>query len=717
MGTTAEKLTYLNGTKTKLKDMLNLGGASLTTEPFRQYVDTLKNRYLYFMNNGTQEVWDNWEKVVGEGTTITLNNTEEAPMKIVLKGNTSQETTTGKNLFNIEGRYETGTGITYTKNDDGSYTLNGTANGNNFLRGLCYLNEQHTISYTSNTTNANVIIRTRTGTPSAQTGIQDQMTVSSTSGSLTSSKQFDFVEISIVNGTTLNNFKIYIQLEKGSSATSFEPYTNGASPNPDYPQDIHVVSGDNSIDVCGLNLLQKQGYGTPYSDSTYWVGSPNWLTSGDDGWATLSVDNSSGSSALYRNMMIKSGNAKYKPSTNYTIFVELDDLSLDNATGDMLYLSQGGNAQDPFNSGQKLITYAQAPNKVFKFNVTTKADLTNTIAFRTFAIVPAGKNVSYKIRAMIVEGNYEKNIYEPYTSASYPISLGVENLINNVLTSQTLNGLQFNVNEDKSIWIKGTATARTEPNLWTGSMVLKAGTTYYNNTDTTLYLYANAYYSIGANSSYTPTNDLTLTRIYIRVENGETINKTIYPMLSTTQTTNYCEYGKAIELCKIGDYQDSIVKDNGKWYLNKQIRKVILDGTENWETGAYGTNSYKLPAYSYGYMIEDPNRINIITNLFKGVAFVNRTTSGDNIIYNDSSYFYIRNTSYTSLANFKTMLGTNNMTLYYVLNTPTYTEITDSTLLSQLNALAKSYASQTNISQENNDLPFIINATALREMS
>ena len=131
---------------------------------------------------------------------------EEAYKEAPKVSDTSQETTTGKNLFNIEGRYETGTGISYTKNSDGSYTLNGTANGNNFLRGLCYLNEQHTISYTSDTANSNVIIRTRTGTPSAQTGIQDQLVVSSTSGNLTSSKQFDFVEISIVNGTTLNNF-------------------------------------------------------------------------------------------------------------------------------------------------------------------------------------------------------------------------------------------------------------------------------------------------------------------------------------------------------------------------------------------------------------------------------------------------------------------------------------------------------------------------------
>lgn len=39
-----------------------------------------------------------------------------------------------------------------------------------------------------------------------------------------------------------------------NSDTTFEPYTNGASPNPDYPQDIRVVTGDNQVVVQNKNL-------------------------------------------------------------------------------------------------------------------------------------------------------------------------------------------------------------------------------------------------------------------------------------------------------------------------------------------------------------------------------------------------------------------------------------------------------------------------------
>ena len=86
---------------------LELGSSSSEYQPYtdnptykniENIPSTMRNSYLEIMNNGTDKIWNNWEKVTGEGETLTLNSTEEAPMKINLKGNTSQETTTGKNL-------------------------------------------------------------------------------------------------------------------------------------------------------------------------------------------------------------------------------------------------------------------------------------------------------------------------------------------------------------------------------------------------------------------------------------------------------------------------------------------------------------------------------------------------------------------------------------------------------------------------------------------
>ena len=78
---------------------------------------------------------------------------------------------------------------------------------------------------------------------------------------------------------------------------------------------------------------------------------------------------------------------------------------------------------------------------------------------------------------------------------------------------------------------------------------------------------------------------------------------------------------------------------------------------------------------------------------------------------------YIKDSTYTDSTTFKTWLSTHNTSVYYVLETPTTTEITDTTLINQLEELyiAKSKENQTNISQINNDLGFIISASALKK--
>ncbi len=49
-----------------------------------------------------------------------------------------------------------------------------------------------------------------------------------------------------------------LQLEKGSSATPYEPYVGGiSSPNPDYPQPINVAKGTQTIDMYGKNIFNK----------------------------------------------------------------------------------------------------------------------------------------------------------------------------------------------------------------------------------------------------------------------------------------------------------------------------------------------------------------------------------------------------------------------------------------------------------------------------
>lgn len=147
----------------------------------------------------------------------------------------------------------------------------------------------------------------------------------------------------------------------------------------------------------------------------------------------------------------------------------------------------------------------------------------------------------------------------------------------------------------------------------------------------------------------------------------------------------------SIELAKIGNYQDRIYKDDGKWYIEKQVGKVVLDGTESTLYSTSGT--------SYAWSGAG-------TNFVKNVDFLTNyasttPSSGTRIkIPNNNLYFY--DSGYASLDNLKTALASTNLVVYAPLATPTTTEITNEALIAQLDALesASLYLGLNNIRTE-----------------
>ena len=186
----------------------------------------------------------------------------------------------------------------------------------------------------------------------------------------------------------------------------------------------------------------------------------------------------------------------------------------------------------------------------------------------------------------------------------------------------------------------------------------------------------------------------------IQIEQGEKVN-------------SYAPFGTCIELCKIGTYQDYFYKDSGKWYLHKEIGKVVLDGTENWQDR---------PNYNYFDRFVLETNINGIVGQggYCNIVKVSNTTSGDTAttLYNNNNTQILINYAEkgtTTLAQFKTNLSTNNAILYFVKNNGTNTEITYTPLINQLDAINEAYSKNgtTNLNQINNDLPFIITASVL----
>ena len=143
---------------------------------------------------------------------------------------------------------------------------------------------------------------------------------------------------------------------------------------------------------------------------------------------------------------------------------------------------------------------------------------------------------------------------------------------------------------------------------------------------------------------------------------------------------------EGMELCKIGDYRDYIYFENGKWFKHKEIGKVVLDGTEDWDIYGTGTSNwfYKATVSSID-IITDSNANNSNCDYYRyGFVGTTTTTEGYYIVKN-SKQVRIRYGTEGLASDFATWLTTHNVTMYYALGTPIDEEITNEETLNILN--------------------------------
>lgn len=218
-----------------------------------------------------------------------------------------------------------------------------------------------------------------------------------------------------------------VQLEEGTAATEYEPYTGGEpSPNPDYPQDIEVINGNVKIINCGKNLITKQGLSTPLNENDYYDSRTSFLTPGVDGWGHLECNNSSGSSSKYINIFVKKKNIYVKENSKYTLFVELKNVS------NLSYLTVNQVVNDDlFQESRGINNGELVSDGIYKFYVTTKEVLSDDMVLRIYTGVPAGNVISFDMRLMVLESDWtNKEVeYEAFQSNEYTINLNSDELV------------------------------------------------------------------------------------------------------------------------------------------------------------------------------------------------------------------------------------------------------------------------------------------------
>lgn len=164
-------------------------------------------------------------------------------------------------------------------------------------------------------------------------------------------------------------------------------------------------------------------------------------------------------------------------------------------------------------------------------------------------------------------------------------------------------------------------------------------------------------------------------------------NNTITVSKGTQRQTYPISFPENFELCKIGDYADEIVFQDNKWYKNKRINKIILDGSESWIAGATFANAY----YTRAKVSDAIPIITSDTNIYVYCDKYARTYRNNvlNLNYacalSNNRSLFIKNINANNATELQNILAENNAIVYYPLESPVLEEITDTTLITQLN--------------------------------
>ena len=685
MGTTAQKLEYLGTTKSQLKDMINYGLPTdeqiTSSTTFRNYVKSIFKAFLESLNN-PDTLFTNLPKKNGTGTQITLNDTANAPMRIELGSSAlEQETTTGKNLFNyIDNLRDDYRGLTSVINADGSITTTGIPLYNytsiiayditSFLEnGQTYTLSQKTlqklylqINITDNGGGATQYVSLNNSTSATFTADTDNKTYVLNLQTSTTTNWGD-------SSLTITNF---YQLEKGNTATSFEKYTGGIpAPNPSFPQDIHTISGSNTIKVFSKQLFDKDspnivnGYlnanGTISSNNSYRVS--DYIDVGN--YSEITISGNAGDSEVY---------CFYK-----------EDKTLNGAN------SMGSNTSKTISipSGTKYIRTIIKASALDTYMVES-----GTIATTYEPYTSQEADIDLDTIEYCKIGNYEDEFIR--TSGKNLFDKDNANILNNTLLNGT-NGTISTFNGCKSLYIP-----------------IESSTTY------TISKILSARFIVGTCSSTPATNVVcdvysgnnTATSITITSGANDKYLVVFYYLSGTDTLTDTA----IINSIMINEGSTALPYEpygNGEWYIKKNIGKVVLDGSENWTYYAPALVFFT-DAYNDLFATGVQQSSDIYSNYYIAGTY---GTTNNSILINDIGRIHLRNDDLTSIAELKTWLNTHN-TKVVVRRNVVYTPITG-TLAEQLEyvyQMLKSYKGQTNISQVNDDLPFELDVSALEDL-
>lgn len=673
---------------------------------------------------GETQTLDAGDPVTGEGSSIVLDGTGEALFKkLEPKGDAYQQTYSGKNLLNTNALNRTlpytttSRGITFKLEADGSITLNGTNDGTGNSVLWLYQNPitmaLNAGSYTGDLNPSNGVYQAVDLV--AYDGVKYWGFRQNATNPMGQSNWQFYIQVGNGTTTTFSNYKIYPMLEAGTTKSPYEPYTGGSPmPNPDFPSPINVVSGAQTVRITGKNLCSSAVVAS--------------------------------STAVNFTCACKSVSG-----TDLTLSAEF---GVDTTGGQLWAFVDGVDLHTRVGT----IDTSASGTSVAVANLSAITQQIQQGSSLTIRVNKSGAGFSTISKAQLENGSTATS-YEPYQSQSQIINLGGTNLfdVNDIEGGQTQN-----ITVDSDGWltctIDNTSGAGSKYGLWLTNnlQALKTSTTYaivmeVKNVSGTGVVYptqgsgaqsqftSNVSYNFSGisagqtyiftqatKSSFAGTNQGLRTVVAFSAGQSGSITFRLSVVEDTSITPTKFKYVPyttyAYELAKIPNtnYEDKPVKVDGTWYIRRMVGKVVLTGggSETWYI--YGNNMACWINKNDAIRAASTTAIApIVSDYYTATSETNTYTGsvpyGASLV-SGSGRIVLRNKDITSVADMRTWLSTHNTTVYYALAEPVDEEITDTTLIEQLEALqeAHSYKGRTHINAiaTGDNLPHIIEVEA-----
>ena len=214
------------------------------------------------------------------GTNIELTDSANVDLvSLKLDGKSTQETRSGKNLFDINKQYKVGqsftyNGITITYNENGYITLNGTASANGDIN---IVPNDYTITLDKDIYLCFEALSGSVNIPSRGVSVQ---AINKSGASIwkynanannpimkvpySNIASIKWIRVSLNPGLSFNNYKFRFWVSTENNL-DYEPY--GASPSPDYPSEIENVKGKNLFDKDNANKINAYFSDVIYGNS------------------------------------------------------------------------------------------------------------------------------------------------------------------------------------------------------------------------------------------------------------------------------------------------------------------------------------------------------------------------------------------------------------------------------------------------------------------